>query len=289
MAATARRQRPGAAFPVQERLRSRPGAQTGSTAKQRPEWNDRAHAALPLMSTREIPRKTGVGELPPATGLVCSRRLREKLRDSGPAALTDAELLAVLLRTGTGGGGGTAIDLGQMLLEQSGGLRALSRSTRGLLTRQFGMGPAKVATLLVAFELARRLGEERFKRGSTVRSSADVFRHCCQRMASLRKEVFRVILLDGKNRVLKDIRVSEGSLTTSLVHPREVFVPVIEESAASLILVHNHPSGDPAPSSEDLAITKRLKEVGELLGVRLLDHLIVGDGRYVSFADEGLL
>ncbi len=98
-----------------------------------------------------------------------------------------------------------------------------------------------------------------------------------------------MILLDGKNRVLKDIRVSEGSLTTSLVHPREVFVPVIEESAASLILVHNHPSGDPAPSSEDLAITKRLKEVGELLGVRLLDHLIVGDGRYVSFADEGLL
>ena len=97
-----------------------------------------------------------------------------------------------------------------------------------------------------------------------------------------------MILLDGKNRPIKDVRVSEGTLTASLVHPREVFVPVIEESAAAIVLVHNHPSGDPTPSAEDIAITQRLREVGEIMGVRVLDHVVIGDGRYVSFADEGL-
>jgi DNA repair protein RadC len=115
-----------------------------------------------------------------------------------------------------------------------------------------------------------------------------VYRYCGARLAALRKEQFHVILLDGKNRPIKEVRISEGSLTASLVHPREVFVPVIEESAAAIILVHNHPSGDPTPSAEDVAITHRLRQVGELMGVHVLDHVVIGDGRYVSFADEGL-
>ena len=97
-----------------------------------------------------------------------------------------------------------------------------------------------------------------------------------------------MLLLDGKNRPIKLVRVSEGTLTASLVHPREVFVPVIEETAAAIILVHNHPSGDPTPSAEDVAITRRLRQVGELMGVEVLDHVVIGEGRYVSFADEGL-
>jgi DNA repair protein RadC len=214
-------------------------------------------------------------------------RPREKLLDAGVDRLTDAELLAVLFPTALGGAT-NAVEQARGWLVGFGSLRALVDAPPRALRAAPGMGPMRVAMLQAVGELARRYGAQRLARGAPLRTSAEVYRHCGERLAGLRKEQFHVILLDGKNRPIKDVRVSEGTLTASLVHPREVFVPVIEESAAAIVLVHNHPSGDPTPSAEDIAITHRLREVGELMGVRVLDHVVIGDGRYVSFADEGL-
>jgi DNA repair protein RadC len=215
-----------------------------------------------------------------------SERPREKLFAHGVGTLSDAELLAVLMPTGVHGA--NAVDGGRVLLGRFGSLRALVDATPRTLAGERGIGPARAAMLAAVGELARRYASEQLVRGRALRTSADVFRHCGVRMGALRKEEFRVILLDGKNRPLKEVRISEGSLTASLVHPREVFVPAIEESAAAIVLVHNHPSGDPTPSAEDVAITTRLREAGELIGIRVLDHIVVGHRAYVSFADEGL-
>jgi DNA repair protein RadC len=214
-------------------------------------------------------------------------RPREKLLDAGADRLTDAELLAVLFPTAPGGAT-NAVEQARAWLIAFGSLRALVDAAPRVLRATAGMGPTRAAMVQAVGELARRYAEQRLPRGIPLRTSAEVYRHCGERLAGLRKEQFHVILLDGKNRPIKDVRVSEGTLTASLVHPREVFVPVIEESAAAIVLVHNHPSGDPTPSAEDIAITRRLREVGELMGVRVLDHVVIGDGRYVSFADEGL-
>ena len=214
-------------------------------------------------------------------------RPRERLLDGGADRLTDAELLAVLFPTG-GRGVANAVDQGRAWLQTFGSLRGLVDAPARTLRATRGIGPARAAMALAIGEVARRYALQRLPRGTPLRTSAEVYRHCGERLASLRKEQFHVILLDGKNRPLKDVRVSEGTLTASLVHPREVFVPVIEESAAAIILVHNHPSGDPTPSAEDIAITERLRQVGDLMGVRVMDHVVIGHGRYVSFADEGL-
>lgn len=207
--------------------------------------------------------------------------------DAGPERLSDAELLAVVFPTAARGAP-NAVDQARVWLERLGSLRGLVDAPVRALRATPGIGAARAATVQALGELARRYGQQRLARGTPLRTSAEVYRHCGERLAALRKEQFHVILLDGKNRPLKDVRVSEGTLTASLVHPREVFVPVIEESAAAVILVHNHPSGDPTPSAEDIAITRRLREVGELMGVQVLDHVIIGHGRYVSFSDEGL-
>jgi len=215
-------------------------------------------------------------------------RPREKLLESGADRLTDAELVAVVFPTAARGSAHNAVAQARAWLQRFGSLRALVDAPVRVLRATQGIGPARAATVHAVGELARRYALQRLPRGTPLRTSAEVYRHCGERLAALRKEQFHVILLDGKNRPLKDVRVSEGTLTASLVHPREVFVPVIEESAAAIILVHNHPSGDPTPSAEDIAITQRLRQVGELMGVRVLDHVVIGHGRYVSFADEGL-
>jgi DNA repair protein RadC len=138
-----------------------------------------------------------------------------------------------------------------------------------------------------AIEIAKRYGEQEFKPGEPLRGSGDVYAHFRERLASERREHFYAVLLDNKNRKIKDVPVSQGSLTASIVHPRDVFAPVVREAAAAVVFVHNHPSGDPTPSKEDIEITRRLREVGELMGVRVLDHVIIGKGRYVSFVDDG--
>lgn len=153
--------------------------------------------------------------------------------------------------------------------------------------RSYGLTPGAVSKITAAFELAKRCGEEEFVAGAPFRGSADVYAHYRERLGDELVEHFYLILLDNKHRKLRDVQVSQGSLTSSVVHPRDVFMVVIRNSAAAVIFVHNHPSGDPTPSQEDLALTRRLREVGELLGVRVLDHIIIGKGRYVSFVDDG--
>ena len=138
-------------------------------------------------------------------------------------------------------------------------------------------------------EIARRLSNHKWQSGQPLRSSEDVFHHFRDSLEKQKRELFYVVLLDNKNKKLREVKISEGSLTASLVHPREVYNPVIRESAAAVIFVHNHPSGDPAPSQEDIDITRRLKEVGEVIGVRVLDHVVIGHDRFFSFSDKGML
>lgn len=164
-------------------------------------------------------------------------------------------------------------------------------ANRGLeeLCQVPGIGPAKAAQLKAAIELGKRVLAAPLSTGTRVGSSLELFHHYYPRLRDLRHEVFKVVLLDAKHAIIRDATVSEGSLTLSIVHPREVFNLAVRESAAAVIFLHNHPSGDPQPSPEDRTLTARLVAAGEVLGIRVLDHLIVGDGRYVSFADQGWL
>jgi DNA repair protein RadC len=213
-------------------------------------------------------------------------RPREKLLDRGAEALTDAELLAILLRTGNAGA--SALDHARLLLSQFGGIKGIDSAPAKELCAIKGIGPAKSAQLKAGLEIGRRLGREKWEAGQALRSSEDVFRHFAE-LEKEKREIFYVVLLNNKNRKIREVKISEGSLTASLVHPREVYNPVIRESAAAVIFVHNHPSGDPAPSPEDIEITRRLKQVGEVMGVRVLDHVVIGRDRYYSFSDRGIL
>src|SRR6185295_659238 len=168
--------------------------------------------------------------------------------------------------------------LAQAILADAGGLAGLERAlnvARGTIRGR------RAARVRAALELGRRATAEPLAAGGPLRDAAAVYAHFRGRLPQLDREVFYVLLLDGKNRVRGEVRVSEGSLTAALVHPREVFAPAIREAAAALILVHNHPSGDPTPSAEDAAITQRLRQAGELIGIRVLDHVVVGRGRWV--------
>ncbi len=153
--------------------------------------------------------------------------------------------------------------------------------------RDRGFTKAALEKLAFVVELAKRYGEEEFAPGQPFKGSYDVYAHFRERLAAETVEYFIAVLLDNKNRKLRDVVVSMGSLTASIVHPRDVFARVIRNAAAAVIFVHNHPSGDPTPSAEDLEITRRLREVGEIVGVRVLDHIVIGGGRYVSFVDDG--
>jgi DNA repair protein RadC len=212
-------------------------------------------------------------------------RPRERLLRYGADTLTDGQLLAIVL--GTGRAGDSAFDLGVAVLSQQGGLHGLERQGVRELCAIPGIGPAKAAAIKAALEIGKRAIAAPLTTGRRIGSSHDIFSHYYPLMRGLRREIFKVILLDGKNTIIKDLTVSEGSLTLSVVHPREAFGPAVRESAAAVIFVHNHPSGDPDASPEDRALTERLVSVGELVGIRVLDHVIIGDRRYVSFADEG--
>jgi DNA repair protein RadC len=216
-------------------------------------------------------------------------RPREKLLARGPEALSEAELLALLLRTGNASTGQSAVDHARLLLNHFESLKGIDDASIQELRAIKGIGPAKSAELKACMEIARRLRQKKWEAGDALRSSEDVFRHFSERLMNEKREIFYVVLLNNKNRKIREVKISEGSLTASLVHPREVYNPVIRESAAAVIFVHNHPSGDPAPSPEDMEITRRLKEVGEVMGIRVLDHVVVGHDRYFSFSDRGVL
>jgi len=151
------------------------------------------------------------------------------------------------------------------------------------------MGPAKSATLAAALELGRRLAARRLRSGDPVRGPADVFRHFHARLRDVRHERFLVLLLDGRHRLLREVVISQGTLTASLVHPREVFRPALREAAAAVVLVHNHPSGDPSPSNEDREITARLADAGHLVGIPVLDHVVVADRGWSSLSELGAI
>src|SRR5881397_117181 len=192
-------------------------------------------------------------------------RPRERLLRYGPETLTDGQLLAILL--GTGFEGWTALDVGVALLDRHDGLPGVSRLSARELCAVPGVGPAKAALIKAALEIGKRAMAAPLSTGQRVTCSQDVFRHYRPLMRDLRREVFKAVLLDGKNAIIRDVTVS----------------------AAAVIFVHNHPSGDPEASPEDRALTHRLVSAGEIIGIRVLDHVIIGDHEYISFADQGWL
>jgi DNA repair protein RadC len=218
-------------------------------------------------------------------------RPRERLMKLGADALSEAQLLAIVLSTGDASSRRSALDLAMHLVQTFGGLRALDAASIAELRQMKGIGPAKATTIKAALELGKRLSGEPAQRNFKVTSPQDLVNYFQPRLQHLRKEVFKAILLNTKHQVLKDVTVSEGSLSASLVHPREAFLPAIKESAAAVIFLHNHPSGDPTPSTEDRELTLRLAEVGQLVGINVLDHIIIGSGTpgYISFRDAGWL
>lgn len=216
-----------------------------------------------------------------------AERPRERLLAQGPSALTDAQLLAILLRVGRQRS--SAVQVGLEVLDHLNGLSGLAHCGIEELCAIRGVGVAKAAQLKAALELGKRALASPLAKGTKITSSLDLFQHYHPYLRDLRHEIFKVVLLDAKHTIMRDATVSEGSLTLSIVHPREVFNLAVRESAAAVIFLHNHPSGDPTPSQEDRVLTTRLVAAGDVLGIQVLDHLIVGDGRYVSFADQGWL
>ena len=223
-----------------------------------------------------------IAALPP------TERPRERLWSLGPAALTSVELLAILLGTGTGGR--TALDLAADLLEVgAGSLRRVAMRPRAELLQIEGIGPGKGARLLAAFEVGARLAGEDRPAAPRIREPEDVARLFQPRLRDLQVEEFHLLALDSQSQVLRQVLVTRGLLNSSLVHPREVFRAAIAEAAAGIIVVHNHPSGDPTPSTEDRTITRQLAEAGRLLDLPLYDHVVIAGDRFVSFAAAGLL
>jgi DNA repair protein RadC len=210
---------------------------------------------------------------------------RARLLLGGGRACSDLELLALVLDGGADTVSGLA--LAERVLAAAGSLTGIERLDRRSATAIGRLWPRRLAALRAALELGRRASAALLTPGVAVRDAAAVHAHFRGRLPQLEREVFYVLLLDGKNRVQGEVLVSEGSLTAALVHPREVFSPAIRAAAAALILVHNHPSGDPTPSAEDRAITERLRQVGELVGIRVLDHVVIGRQGWTSMAEGG--
>lgn len=210
-------------------------------------------------------------------------RPRERLINNGPESLSNAQLLAIILRTGSGNKG--VLDLSIGLLERFETLRDIDSASISDLLSIDGLGMAKIAQIKAAFELGKRLMAESFENMPVFSSAQAVFSYLAPKIKNLKKEIFLCLLLDSKNRLMKEVRVSEGTLNRSLIHPREAFREAVREAAQSVIFVHNHPSGDPSPSKDDITVTERLRNAGEIIGIDVLDHIIIGDGRFVSLKD----
>ncbi len=221
-----------------------------------------------------------------------SDRPREKLVQRGAAALSDAELIALIFGSGTRTKKGpvSAVQLGRALLRSYGSLFRLSTREMKELTRVVGVGPAKAVQLLAAFEIGRRVEAQRGTRPRVqVASPTDVAAVYGPLLRDLKKEVFKVVLLNTANVILGDYTISEGGLAASIVEPRAVFQKAILENAAAIICLHNHPSGNPEPSREDIRITQQLVGAGKLMGVPVHDHLIIAGTQYTSLAERGLM
>jgi len=218
--------------------------------------------------------------------LPVGERPRERLARVGEGALSTAELLAIILRTGVGGI--SVLDMATRLLSGYNGLPGLARATYAELIAEYGMGEAKTAQIKAALELGRRMllasPEDRF----TIRSPADVAQLLMAEMAHLEQEHFRVLYLDTRNQLLGSETVYVGSLNASHIRVAEVFRDAVKRNCAAIIVVHNHPSGDPTPSPEDVEVTRQLVAAGQLLDIEVLDHLVIGQLRFVSLRERGL-
>ncbi|MCX9011418.1 MAG: DNA repair protein RadC [Candidatus Methanoperedens sp.] len=211
-------------------------------------------------------------------------RPRERLIKNGAAALSDYELLAIILRTGSRQE--NVINLCQRILSEH-NLKQLSTINIAQLMKIHGIKESKAAQIAACFEIARRLESFREEVKPRINSPEDVYRLIYPRMREQKRENFIELCLDTKNQVIREETVSVGSLNANIVHPREVFRTALAVSAAHIIVAHNHPSGDPAPSREDIEITKKLIEAGKIIGVEVLDHVIIGDGRHFSMKEAG--
>ncbi|MEW6403053.1 MAG: DNA repair protein RadC [Chloroflexota bacterium] len=220
------------------------------------------------------------------TDLHESERPRERLQSLGPQALTNAELIAILLRTGVKGE--SAVDVGQRLLNTFGGLAGLQRASLEELKGQRGIGKAKTAQIKAAIELGRRLMVESPEERPAINSPGDAAALVQYEMSALEQEHLRVILLDRRNRVLNIVEVYKGSVNSSQVRIGELFKEAVRRNASALIVIHNHPSGDPTPSPDDVAVTRGIVQAGKLLDIDVLDHLVIGQGKWVSLKERGL-
>jgi DNA repair protein RadC len=218
--------------------------------------------------------------------LEASDRPRERLAERGAKSLSKAELLAILLRTGVPGE--NAIQVGQRLLEKFGGLEGIQRASLAEICNQHGVGAAKAAQIKAAIELGSRLKSGEAETRVTISSPEDVADKYKYDLAELEQEVLMVILLDTRNHILEDLEVYRGSVNSSQVRVAEIFTPAVRRNAPSLIVVHNHPSGDPTPSPDDVAMTRAIVQAGKLLDVDVLDHIVIARHGYVSLKERGL-
>jgi len=216
-----------------------------------------------------------------------SERPRERFLKLGPNHLSNTELLAIMLRTGTRQYG--ALQLAQEILDQSGGLKALNEATPEELMKLDGVGQSKAVMILAGLEMGRRIMEAQSQKSEMLLSPEDGYQLLSPGMRHLTQEHFVVLFLDTKNYVIGKKTVFIGSLNKAIVHPREVFKEAIKRSSAAIVCAHNHPSGDPTPSAQDIQLTHRLEEVGELVGIKLVDHIIIGEGQFASLREMGYL
>lgn len=214
-----------------------------------------------------------------------NERPRERLIKFGAESLSDAQLLAIILRTGSNRK--TVMETSIELFQRFGGLKGLEEASVRELKSFKGLGIAKIAQIKASFELGKRALTQ--KAWEKIFNSAEtVYSYCFPKLMGLKKEIFITLLLDTKLKLIKEIKVSEGTLNQSLIHPREVFKEAVKESAYAVILVHNHPSGDPTPSEQDIEVTKKLKKASEYLEIPILDHVIIGRGKYFSMKEIGM-
>ncbi|KZZ86099.1 MULTISPECIES: DNA repair protein RadC [Bacillaceae] len=227
---------------------------------------------VPLLKIRDFPAE---------------ERPRERLLNDGPGSLSNQELIAILLRTGSSSE--SVLQLSSRLLSHFEGLRLLKDASIEEMTAISGIGQAKAVQIMAAMELGRRILQLSSEDRYVIRSPQDGANYVMEEMRFLTQEHFVCLYLNTKNHVIHKHTVFIGSLNASIVHPREVFKEAFRRSAASFICIHNHPSGDPSPSREDIEVTKRLSECGKMIGIELLDHLIIGDRKFISLKEKGYL
>lgn len=211
---------------------------------------------------------------------------REKLIKNGPKNLTNSELLAIILRTGSKKE--DVLKLSNNIFKKY-DLKSLSRKKTSTLQKELGIGEAKACQIIASFELGRRLSAFKKEDKVKINTAKDIAKIFVPEMGSLKKEHLKGIYLDARRNIIKEETIFVGTLNESLIHPREIFQIALEENSAAIILLHNHPSGNPTPSSFDIEITKEITQVGEIMGIPLLDHIIIGDNKYFSLKEKSLL